>query len=110
VIAAAPGYLREVWRSAHWRLFAVLGAAPLAQRPSVLTRLDSDAFALRAPGPGTFAVRVRFSAYWALARGHGCVRRAPGDWTQVQTRSAGEVRVAIDFSPARVFAHGARCR
>jgi len=110
VIAGAPGYLREVWRSAHWRLFAVLGAAPLAQRPSVLTRLDSDAFTLRARAPGTYLVRVRFSAYWALKRGHGCVRRAPGGWTQVQTRSAGEVRVAIDFSPARVFAHGARCR
>jgi hypothetical protein len=110
VIAGAPGYLREVWRSAHWRLFAVLGATPLAQRPSVLTRLDSDAFTLRAPGPGTFVVRVRFSPYWALARGHGCVRRAPGDWTQVQTRSAGEARVSIDFSPTRVFAHGTRCR
>jgi hypothetical protein len=110
VIAGAPSYLREVWRSAHWRLLAVLGATPLAQRPSVLTRLDSDAFTLRAPAPGTFAVRVRFSAYWALAQGHGCVRRGPGDWTQVQTRSAGEVRVSMDFSPARVFAHGARCR
>jgi hypothetical protein len=110
VIAGAPSYLREVWRSAHWRLFAVADATPLAQRPSVLTRLDSDAFTLRAPAPGTFVVRVRFSSYWALKGGHGCVRRGPGDWTQVQTRSAGAVRVAIDFTLGRVFAHGARCR
>ena len=32
----APAYLREIWHSAHWRLFAVLGAAPLAQAPADL--------------------------------------------------------------------------
>jgi hypothetical protein len=110
VVAGAPSYLREVWRSAHWRLFAVRGATPLAQPPSVLTRLDDDAFTLRASAPGSYVVRVRFTRYWALADGHGCVSRAGGDWTRVQTRAAGSVRVAIDFSPARVFAHGARCR
>jgi hypothetical protein len=109
LVRSAPGYLREVWRSRHWRLFAVLGARPLTSRPSVLTALGSDSFTLRAPRAGTFTVRVRFTPYWALARGHGCVRRAPGDWTQVQTRGAGSVRVAIDFSLARVFAHGRRC-
>ena len=110
VIAGARSYLREVWRAAHWRLFAVVDATPVAQPPSVLTRLDSDAFTLRAPAPGTFLVRVRFTAYWALSRGRGCVRRAPRGWTQVQTHRAGAVRVAIDFSPGRVLAHGARCR
>lgn len=110
VIRGAPGYLREVWRSAHWRLFAVHAPAPLAQPPSVLTRLDSDSFTLRMPAPGTSLVRVRFTSYWALAGGHGCVRQAPGGWTYVQARAAGSVRVAIDFSPARVFGDGPRCR
>ncbi len=110
VIAGAPGYLREVWRSAHWRLFAVAAPAPLAQPPSVLTRLDSDAFTLRTPAAGTFLVRVRFTPYWALTAGHGCVRRAPGGWTYVQARSGASLRVAIDFSPARVFDRGPRCR
>jgi hypothetical protein len=110
VVRAMPSYLREVWRSAHWRLFAVLAAAALAQPPSELTRLDSDSFTLRTPAPGTFLVRVRFTPYWALANGHGCVRRAAGGWTDVQTRAAGSVRVAIDFSLSRVFAHGPRCR
>ena len=32
LMARGLPYLREVWRSAHWRLFAVAGAAPLAQR------------------------------------------------------------------------------
>jgi hypothetical protein len=110
VIDGAPSYLREVWHSAHWRLFAVRDATPLAQPPSVLTRLAHDAFTLQASAPGTYVVRVRFSPYWAPADGRGCVSRAGDDWTRVQTRAAGSVRVTIDFSLSRVFAHGARCR
>jgi hypothetical protein len=108
-IARAPAYLREVWRSTHWRLFAVLGARALAQPPSVLTQLSSDSFTLEVQRPGTFTVRVRFTPYWALASAHGCVRRGPGDWTQLQARGGGSLHVVIDFSLARVFDHGPRC-
>ncbi len=110
VVRSAPGYLREVWHSAHWRLFAVRGATPLAQPPSVLEALTSDSFTLRVPRAGAYAVRVRFTPYWVLAGGHGCVRRAPGGWTQVQARSAGSLHVVIGFSLARVFGSGPRCR
>jgi hypothetical protein len=119
----APSYLREVWSSAHWRLFAVSDAtplvqapavfsraAPLAQAPPVLTQLGSDSFTVQAPSAGEFIVRVHFTPYWELAGGHGCVARAPGDWTAVQARGAGRVHVVIGFSLARVFNHGPRCR
>ena len=110
LVRAAPGYLREVWRSHDWRLFEVLNPVPLAPLPSVVTRLDSDSFTLRSPRAGTYDVRVRFTPYWAIGAGRGCVRRAPGGWTDVQTRGGGSVRVVIDFSLARVFDHGPRCR
>jgi hypothetical protein len=104
-----PGYLREVWRSAHWRLFAVLGARPLAEPPAVLTSLGSDSFTVAETRPGSTTVRVRFTPYWALASGRGCVRRAPGGWTELQARGAGSFHVSIDFSLERVFDHGPRC-
>jgi hypothetical protein len=104
-----PAYLREVWRSQHWRLFAVRDAAPMATAPAVLTRLDHSSFSLRVPTAGTYTVRVHFTPYWALARGAGCVSRAPGDWTRVRARAAGELRVIVGFSLARVFDHGPRC-
>ena len=110
VIGAAPGYLREVWHSARWRLFAVRGAAPLAQAPSELTELDSDSFTLRTPGAGTYLVRVRFTPYWSIASGRGCVQRARGGWTALRVPSAETARVTIGFSLARVFDDGARCR
>jgi hypothetical protein len=108
--AESPAHLRETWHSAHWRLFAVLDPQPLAEAPTTLTSLSSDSFTLSAPRAGAFVVRVRFTPYWALSAGHGCVRDAPGGWTELDTRSAGSFHVAIDFSLARVFSHGARCR
>src|SRR5207302_6308432 len=93
-----PSYLREIWSSAHWRLYAVLGATALAQAPAVLTDVGSDSFVLQAPSAGDFVVRLHFSPYWALAGGHGCVARAAGDWTSVRAREAGRLQVVIRFS------------
>jgi MFS family permease len=104
-----PAYLREIWHSAHWRLFAVLDASPLAQAPAVLRSASSDSLSLYAPRPGAYLVRVRFTPYWALGSGSGCVSRAPGEWTEVRARRAGELHVIIRFSLARVFDHGPRC-
>jgi hypothetical protein len=107
---APPAYLREVWHSAHWRLFAVLGASPLAAAPAVLSQLGDDSFTLRVPAPGSFLVRVHFTPYWALASGNGCIARAPGDWTELSAARAGSLHVVIRFSLARLFSHGSRCR
>jgi hypothetical protein len=103
-------YLREVWRSPHWRLFAVLGARALSQPPTVLTQLGEDSFTLQTPRAGTFTVRVRFTPYWALVSGHGCVLRAPGGWTQLRAPSGGDMRVVVDFTLARILDRGPRCR
>lgn len=102
-------HLREIWHAEHWRLFTVLGAAPLAEPPAVLSSLTSDSFTLSTPRPGNTTVRIRFTPYWAILGGHGCVRQAPGDWTEVQAPGPGSVHVGIDFSLARIFNHGPRC-
>lgn len=106
---ARPSYLREVWRSRHWRLFAVLGAGPLAQAPAVLTGASSDSLTLSVPRRGSYTVRVRFTAYWALAGGDGCVGRSRDGWTEVRARRAGVFHVVIRFSLARVFSDAPRC-
>jgi hypothetical protein len=103
-------YLREVWRSQHWRLFAVLDATPLAQAPAVLTSVSSDSLTLYAPRPGAYRVLVRFTPYWALASGSGCVARAADGWTEVQARRTGSFHLVIGFSLARVFSEAPRCR
>jgi len=109
LVRAGPPYLHEVWRSAHWRLFTVRAATALASPPAVLRGASSDSLTLYAPRAGYYTVRVRFTPYWALASGSGCVSRALGGWTELQARKAGELHVVIRFSLARVFDHGTRC-
>jgi hypothetical protein len=103
------GYLREIWRSRHWRLFAVLGAQPLAQPPASLQSVGEDSLRLYAPRAGSYTVRVRFTPYWTLSEGDGCVARAAEDWTSIRARRAGEFHLVIGFSLARIFSRGPRC-
>ena len=110
LIRAGLPFLHEVWRAADWRLFAVEGAAPLAAAPARMTALGGEDFALALPRGGSYRVAVRYSPYWAIVAGTGCVREAPGGWTLLSAPGAGRLRVAIRFSLARIFDHGPRCR
>ncbi len=104
-----PSYLREVWRSPHWRLFAVINPRPLVSAPATLSSLSEDSLALQAPRTGDYIVRVHFTPYWALASGSGCVTQAPGDWTEIQAHRPGTLHLVIRFSLGRVFSQGPRC-
>jgi hypothetical protein len=109
LIAAGLPYLAPVWRSAHWRLYAVRGATPLAGAPATLTALGSDGFALALPRAARVQVRVRYTPYWAVIAGRGCVGPAPGGWTAVSTPGRGHVVVGIRFALSRIQSHQARC-
>jgi hypothetical protein len=102
-------YLREVFASRHWLIYAVRAPAPLASGPGRLTSLGHDSFALRASSPGSFLVRVRYTRYFTLARGAGCVGPAPGGWTLVTARAPGTVVVAARFSLSRALGLGGSC-
>jgi hypothetical protein len=108
LIRSGPAFLREVSRSEHWRIFEVLGATPLVSGAARLQSLGHDSFSLRAAAPGTDLVRVRYTRYWALIAGHGCVSRAPGGWTSVRVSAPGTVVVEARFSLGRAIGSGAR--
>src|SRR4051794_23941640 len=98
--AGVPG-VREVWHGHHWRLFSVAGAPAMASGAARLVDLDPQSFTLRARRAGRSLVRVRWSPYWAVTAGAGCVRRAGGDWVEVRSARAGVIQVAQRFSLAR---------
>ena len=106
LIRAGLPYLREVFASRHWRIYAVLGSTPLASGPGRLVALGNDSFVLRARSAGRFLVRVHYTRYWAVMSGSACVARAPGDWTAVQVHARATVRVAARFSLARALGQG----
>ena len=109
LIAGGLPYLTPVFRSAHWRIYSVVGATPLASGPGRVTRLGHESFALRADAAGRFVVRVHFTRYWSFTAGAGCVAEAPGDWTAVSVARPGTVAVAARFSLSRAFATGGSC-
>jgi len=117
LIRAAPPYLREVWHDAGWRVFAVAGAAPLADGGARVTRMGPDAIDVRLPRAGTYLVRVRFTPYWRAslqgAPARVCVGPDdPGDdaaWTRVRSTAPGTVRLRAAFSLKRIHATGVRC-
>ncbi len=105
-----PAYLREVWRSAHWRLFAVIHPRALVQPPARMVALRTDSFAVSIPRPGRYGVAVRFTPYWAASGAGACVAEGAGGFTELDAHGSGVVRVRIDFSIGRIFDHGPRCR
>jgi hypothetical protein len=109
LIAGGLSYLRLVFTSRHWRLYQVLAPTPLVSAGGGLIALGHDSFALRAAAPGEFLVRLRFTRYWTVVGGSGCVRRAPGGWTFVSAAAPGVVRVAARFSLARAFGASGAC-
>ncbi len=101
-------YLHLVMRSRHWRVYAVADAARLASGAATATALEADAVDLVAAAPGPVFLRVRYTPYWALAQGSGCVAPA-GDDTRLRLTRAGAVRLVIRFAPGRIGARTPRC-
>ncbi len=108
LIARGLPYLRLAMRSAHWRVYAVADPTPLAGGVARATALGTDSVSLQARSAGQTVVRVRWTPYWALAQGAGCVAPA-GDYTRVTLRHGGSVRLVIRFALGRIGARSPRC-
>ncbi|HEV2812955.1 MAG TPA: hypothetical protein VGW10_06860, partial [Solirubrobacteraceae bacterium] len=104
-----PRQLREVHRTEDWRVFATNDSQPLADGAATLTEMKAEGFVLNTPQPGTSTIRVRFTPYWTLLEGDGCVEPAPGGWTRVRIRRAGRVEVGTRFAIGRIRAESPRC-
>lgn len=102
-------YLRPAWRDAHWRVFRVRRPTSLVTGAGTLARLGTQSATVLARRPGPLVLRVRWTPYWRVAGGEACVRRAPGDWTQVDAKRAGTIELGMRFSPLRIMATGPRC-
>jgi hypothetical protein len=101
-------YLRLVFKSAHWHVYAVRDPTPIAQGAARLRALGPSSLTLQATRPGTVRLRVRFTPYWALAQGSGCVVDDHG-FTSLQLRRGGPVSLVTRFSLGRIGATSPRC-
>ena len=91
LVAAGLPYLREVWRDAHWRVFAVAGASPLADGAEAT--LSPTGVTLRVRRAGDVRLRVRPTRWWRVTAGRACVLEGPGETTLVRVTEPGTVRL-----------------
>jgi hypothetical protein len=96
-------YLRTVFRSRHWIVYAVRAPTPLLEGPGRLTSLGHDSFGLRARAAGRLLVRVRYTRFWTLTAGAGHVGEAPGGWTYVMADAPGQLHITAHFSLGRAL-------
>jgi len=108
VISGRPSYLRLVMRSAHWRVFAVTDPTPIVQGVATLAAMGPDSLTLHVRRPGKVLVHVRFTPYWALTQGSGCVAPA-GAFTELTLTRAGTARLETRFSLTRIGTSSPRC-
>jgi hypothetical protein len=100
-------YLRPVYRDRVWQVWEVRDAKPLAA-PGRLSDLGPDHFTIDAGARGTSAeVRIRWTPYWRVTSGIGCVGPTPDGFTRVD--AVGRVQVRASFDPRRPQATSRRC-
>ncbi len=94
--AGVPG-LREVWKDAHWRVFAVQGAPGIVSGDGVAAHLGNNHIDLEMKRAGVAHLSVRYSTRWIVATGPACTAQDPGGWLRVESTAAGRVRLALRF-------------
>src|SRR5262249_27310682 len=109
IVRSNPSWLEPVLAERDWHVWRGRDATPMASGAGTMTRLGTASFQLRARRAGTITVRARFTPYWAVVRGRGCVRSGPDGLTQVVARRPGPIAVGARFDPRRIVDHGPRC-
>ena len=106
LIRRDPPYLVPRWSDPHWSVYEVRDPAPLVQPlgsgAATVRAVGHSGFALDVSRPGKFLVRVAFTPYWSIERGHGCLLRH-GEWTLARASRPGVFRVSADFSLSRAW-------
>ena len=101
-------YLQLADRTAHWRVYRVADPTPIAQGAATLTALGPDWLTLHVDRPGVVHLHVRFTPYWAITTGAGCIAK-DGAWTALTATRAGDYRIATQFALDRIGATSRRC-
>ena len=99
---ARPNYLRPIWRSANWVLFAVAHPTPIVGSPAVLAKLTQSALTVHIPCACGVELRVRWSKFLTASARLGddtvdsiedsfdaTVVPTSSGWTTLQTKRAG---------------------
>jgi hypothetical protein len=109
LIARGLPYLEEVFTNPDWTVYRVDDPAPLANGIARSVKLTPQGFAMVADEAGSALVNVRWTPYWQIKQGTGCLEQSYDGFTRVYVDEPGVIRVGVDFSPWRALDRGIRC-
>ncbi len=109
LIARGLPYLKEVFSSPDWTIYRVRDPQPLAVGAGELVKLKPEGFVVDAERAGSMLVKVRWTPYWAVRQGTGCVEESVGGFTRVSFPEPGRLRIGVSFAPWRALGGGRRC-
>lgn len=107
IIAARPGFLRPVWSNRNWRVFEVRGTRP--RGAAELERLGPESFTVRVHRRGVRLLPVRWTAYWRIVDGSGCLAPSRTGWTMLHADGPGTITVHARFDVRRIVSRGRTC-
>ena len=90
----ALSYLKPVWHNEHWQLWQVRDPTPLTRGPVQLVALGASTVDLRALSAGDATVLVRWTRFWRVTTGVGCVAPSPDGWTRLRLFGPGPIRIS----------------
>jgi hypothetical protein len=90
-------YLTPVWHGGAWTLYAVTHPAPLVSGSLSAISVGRSSVRLQAPRAGASGVLQMHWSRW-LRSDNGCLRQH-GEWTYVQAKKAGPVKLSISGTP-----------
>jgi hypothetical protein len=102
-------YLEQAFASPDWTVYRVRDPEPLTVGAADLVKLQPEGFVVDFNSAGSALVRVRWTPYWSIAEGTGCVEESPGGFTRVTTNGPGRLKAAVSFTPFRAIGGGRRC-
>jgi hypothetical protein len=96
-----------VWSNRNWQVFEVHGTRP--RGAAELERLGAESFTVRVHRRGVRLLPVRWTPYWRIVDGSGCLAPSRTGWTMLHTREPGTITVHARFDVRRVVSRGRIC-
>lgn len=109
LIASNPDFLKEILETPDWIVYRVVDPEPMAEPPARLVEFGADSFSVTAPRAGTFRVAVRWTPWWRVESGPGCLTEGRDGFVEVEFSGPGRVAAVADFRPLARFGGEARC-
>ncbi|MEU6098089.1 hypothetical protein [Streptomyces sp. NPDC047079] len=98
-----PDWLEPVWQDAHWRVYRVRDAVPLATAPSTVLHTTSVTVDVHVPRPGPVTVRIAYSP-WLHTDTGACLTPA-GEFTRLTAPAPGTYRISSEYGSASERGH-----